>query len=502
VSTRLLTTYALLTASLMVAATGHAADKNLRPRINAEKSPLTSNFYPTELKDRGIQGAVVVTSCVDDAGRLSKLPAVSQSSGHPDLDSAAVLWASQASYIPGMTDGKLASQCFSFRVRFEISEPVLPKSEAELPRYLADVVKESKPKLPITLSTDVRVDNIRLTNPTSIEYTYTFTNFGNNKADDARFDAVATNIEKNSAPELCGAAGFENIINVGATVLVSFQNAKGSPITTLTLDKDFCSNVLASAKKRLGIETAVTAASHTAPITLLRPPRNESDSQIQWKIDPSIFSTNAVIALFADTDGKPYVNVSVAWLRTLHTVHEKLAAAGGVAAPCLALNSNPGINAYASVSKDEIGCVGFTLGMLEFLENDPGQIAAVMAHELGHLKYRHTGRQDRQAAASILGSILGSFVGGQIANQITSTLASQAAKYATRAVLFSFDRDQEREADLYALNLLQTAGYDQAAFGKFMTRLSVRPGANDGGLFATHPSYQERISNASKESSQ
>jgi putative metalloprotease len=463
------------------------------PKLDPLRSPSTDGFYPDAMKAKDIQGAVVVSVCVNADSQLLGAPEVAQTSGFPDLDAAAVSWASKSAFKAGSVDGKPTALCTRLRVKFEITGTPVPTEPSKVSAYIDSIVAESQKTGPQDISSDLRVTSVRKISEKTIEYTYSFKNLGNTVGDEARINTVAENIENNTTSALCAPEAFGRLIDATATVLVAFEDSKGRGITTLTLDKDFCTNALTSAKKRQALASTAGTQNESRPIVLLRAPSSEDEARIQWVISPSSLQTKASHLVFSDFSGQPFANVSVTWLQTLLTVHERLAAATGVSAPCLAVSSNAGINAFASLSEDKIGCIGFTLGMLEFLQNDSSQVAAVMAHELGHVKFRHTGRNDRQATASLLGSLLGAVVGGQVANQIASTLASQATQYATRAVVFSFDRDQERQADAFAVEALEKAGFDRDAFSKFMRRLSVREGANDGGLFSTHPSYEERL---------
>lgn len=469
----------------------------VHPKLDPTKSPSTEGFYPEAMKARDIQGAVVVSVCVGADAKLLGAPEVAQSSGYPELDAAATSWASQSTFKAGSVDGKPTELCTRLRVKFEITGPTVPTSPSGVSSYIDAIVAESKKTGPQDVSEDLRVTSVKKISDTTVEYTYAFKNFGSASGDESRIDNVADNIENASASLLCAPGTFGRLVAVSATVLVAFEDSMGRGITTLTLDQDFCTNTLASAQKRLALASNATTPQDSRPIVFLRAPTSEEEARIQWVITPSSLQTKASHLQFSDQAGQPVAKVSVAWLQTLLTVHDRLAVATGVAAPCFSVSSNAGINAFANVSSDKVSCIGFTLGMLDFLGNDSSQVAAVMAHELGHVKFRHTGRNDRQATASILGSLLGAVVGGQVANQVASTLASQATQYATRAVVFSFDRDQERQADDFAAEALAKAGFDREAFSKFMSRLSVRDGANDGGLFSTHPSYAERVKRAS-----
>jgi hypothetical protein len=62
--------------------------------------------------------------CVDNRGRLTSEPTISQSSGSPRLDGSALTLARAGSghYRPTTDDGRAVNACFPFRIRFELAE--------------------------------------------------------------------------------------------------------------------------------------------------------------------------------------------------------------------------------------------------------------------------------------------------------------------------------------------------------------------------------------------
>lgn len=82
--------------------------------------PNPESFYPLEARRLAIEGTAVVHFCTDEAGRLSAMPTVVQSSGNAYLDSAALLVASAGNghYIPATRTGVAVAGCSRFGVRF------------------------------------------------------------------------------------------------------------------------------------------------------------------------------------------------------------------------------------------------------------------------------------------------------------------------------------------------------------------------------------------------
>lgn len=111
------------------------------------------------------------------------------------------------------------------------------------------------------------------------------------------------------------------------------------------------------------------------------------------------------------------------------------------------------------------------------------ELAAVLAHEIGHLKYRHALRHILQDSAT---SLLIVFVTGD-ASSILSAIP-------TGLLLTKYSRDFEREADDFALQYLDRRGIDAKAFSDILRHMDmVHPGSGDIPSFlSTHPSNEER----------
>jgi predicted Zn-dependent protease len=127
-------------------------------------------------------------------------------------------------------------------------------------------------------------------------------------------------------------------------------------------------------------------------------------------------------------------------------------------------------------------------GLLLRVDNE-AQLAAVLAHEIGHFLQRHTLARLRDIKAR---SAFGAFVGMFGVIGALGSLASLAGA-------FGFSRDQEREADSVGLLLMERAGYDPREAAKVWENLVAEMAANPKAeaqsstpMFATHPLSAER----------
>lgn len=142
-----------------------------------------------------------------------------------------------------------------------------------------------------------------------------------------------------------------------------------------------------------------------------------------------------------------------------------------------------GANAMALPS----GTIVVTDGLVE-ISGGTDEVIAVLAHEAGHVEHRHGLRLVFQSSFAAAGlSWLGDV--SAVAAQVSSTLLE--AKYS---------RDFEREADEYAVRLLDENGISREHLARMLERLeeaaSARGSEGGGALMAylsSHPVTSERL---------
>jgi predicted Zn-dependent protease len=153
------------------------------------------------------------------------------------------------------------------------------------------------------------------------------------------------------------------------------------------------------------------------------------------------------------------------------------------------------VNAYAFPG----GSIAVTRGILLALENE-AELAALLGHELGHVNARHTAEQmSKGKLANVLVSGVSIFAGTQSA--ALGQIASQVGMVGAGALLASYSRDNEREADALGLEYMAKTGYNPEGFVGLMDMLRSlskhKPSAIEL-MFATHPMSDERYQNAVK----
>lgn len=145
-------------------------------------------------------------------------------------------------------------------------------------------------------------------------------------------------------------------------------------------------------------------------------------------------------------------------------------------------NSEP--NAFALPG----GKVGVNTGIFSVAKNQD-QLAAVLAHEIGHVVERHHDeRITRQMGASSAVQVLGALAGdyGALATQGGSLLAQTG-------FLLPGSRVQETEADVVGQRLMAEAGFDPAQAVNLWQNMIAAGGGRPPEWLSTHPNPQSRI---------
>lgn len=152
------------------------------------------------------------------------------------------------------------------------------------------------------------------------------------------------------------------------------------------------------------------------------------------------------------------------------------------------LNS-PNVNAFALPG----GFLYITRGLLA-LANDSAELAAVIAHEMGHVTANHGVQRQQREADEVLAARV-------VSDVLDGDAAAKAALIRGKLRLAQFSRNQELEADAIGIRAIGRAGYDPFAAGRFLQSMASYAdfrsvsGASDASLdfLASHPAAPQRI---------
>ena len=150
------------------------------------------------------------------------------------------------------------------------------------------------------------------------------------------------------------------------------------------------------------------------------------------------------------------------------------------------LDPSDDVNAYATIG----GHVVVHAGLLNALASEEA-LAALLAHEIGHVKHRHVASgAGRGLAIALALTLLSADAGGAVAQSVFG-VASQAA-------LMGYSREQEAQADAEALAAVVAlyghgAGYVQLFETLQQAEAEVPEALRSAGFMRSHPLTQDRL---------
>ena len=156
------------------------------------------------------------------------------------------------------------------------------------------------------------------------------------------------------------------------------------------------------------------------------------------------------------------------------------------------LNANY-VNAYTFPG----GAMGVTRGILVDLNNE-AELAALLGHEMGHVNARHAAQRQGQAMVAQV-----AVIGANIAASSSEWggLVAIGSQLRASAMLSSYSRDNEREADELGQEYMVRAGYPASGMTG-LHQLLVNQQKEEPGLlqtmFSTHPMNRERRDTAQR----
>lgn len=155
------------------------------------------------------------------------------------------------------------------------------------------------------------------------------------------------------------------------------------------------------------------------------------------------------------------------------------------------------------------GFIFITTGMVNACDNED-QIAGILAHEIGHVVHKdavnsisdknklvsmiklaekYGGEIGRAKAQQALDKLPGWFV-NDIMNISVESIFSTITDEIVKVFDSAYGKEQEKQADLYAVHLMAVAGYNPEELAKAIEKLSEGTDSHYG----SHPAPSERIS--------
>lgn len=151
------------------------------------------------------------------------------------------------------------------------------------------------------------------------------------------------------------------------------------------------------------------------------------------------------------------------------------------------------INAFATPS----GLVFVSRGMLRLTQSED-DVAAILAHEIGHIEHQHgvkairTSRLTTAFSSTAMTAV--ELAGPEEVAALTRTFDDSISDITNTLVSSGYSRSAEREADLAALRILRRTGHDQRGLVRVLEAMDEVWSAGGPGFLSTHPDPQDRIS--------
>jgi predicted Zn-dependent protease len=150
------------------------------------------------------------------------------------------------------------------------------------------------------------------------------------------------------------------------------------------------------------------------------------------------------------------------------------------------------VNAFAAPG----GFIFISRGMIRLCRTED-DLAAVIAHEVGHVQLRHAVgaiKSSRLTSALTILAMEGAknFGGEQLA-QLTTAFEGSIGDITKTMMNSGYARGQEREADRAAIVILKRMGYRQGALVDVLTRMGEVLATDRRGFGSTHPPADVRV---------
>jgi predicted Zn-dependent protease len=149
------------------------------------------------------------------------------------------------------------------------------------------------------------------------------------------------------------------------------------------------------------------------------------------------------------------------------------------------------LNAFACPG----GIIFITRGLIQTCNNED-QLAAVLAHEVGHVANKDGINSISQARWTQVFTSMGTEAAkqyGGVAGNLVGLFEGSIDDVFKTIVVNGYSRQAEETADAAALTELTKAGYDPNAMVILLTAMEAKGKGSTSGIFKTHPPTSERL---------
>lgn len=150
------------------------------------------------------------------------------------------------------------------------------------------------------------------------------------------------------------------------------------------------------------------------------------------------------------------------------------------------------INAFAAPG----GFILISRGMVDLCQTED-ELAAVLAHEIGHVVGKHGLRAIKNSrltsALTILATESARTFGGSDLKELVTDFEGSINDITSTLVVSGYSRSLEEEADRIAITILERVGYNPRALPAMLEEMKSRLKPDGPGFARTHPDPQDRM---------
>ena len=186
----------------------------------------------------------------------------------------------------------------------------------------------------------------------------------------------------------------------------------------------------------------------------------------------------------------PTLNAYLNWIgRSLARASDKPETFGGY--HFLAMETQE-VNAFACPG----GLILVSQGLIDLCHNED-ELAAVLAHEIGHVQLDHGLKAIKQGRMTDAAGLLAAEAAGELTpggmGQLVGLFNESIGDVVKKMVVNGYSREQELEADYAALTILDRVGYHPRNLVAVLEGMRARFTEKSAGFAKTHPDPKDRI---------
>jgi Zn-dependent protease with chaperone function len=212
----------------------------------------------------------------------------------------------------------------------------------------------------------------------------------------------------------------------------------------------------------------------------------------QWNIRDIVTANSDVIEL-RTRERRLVGKVSSTQMRVLYAVKSSIEAVAELPVELLIVDGKEP-NAFAGKGRNGENIIGINLAMLDILGLDVHAAAALIGHEVAHLKLGHGAQRAAQQRTSGIMKVLG----GVALDSLGVPAGGLISDITVTAIDSTYSRDNEREADYLGAIWAVEANYEADGAARLHEAMYAKSRHSPTPFLSTHPSGPERIANLRK----